>query len=179
MPLDNTITSPGYNSYVDLSEINALISELSVCTNVALWDALSDIDKENLTIKATDNLNSFEYCGSLNNSVVSPNNMAWPRSGVTYSNSVAISPTEIPTFVKKYVASRNLEILNFGPEAANALTIPNNIKKQKLGGLEQEFFGPKEMTANTLNLNDFISYETVKPYVKNNRAGNSIVLMRA
>lgn len=179
MPLDNTITSSTYNSYVDLAEINVLIVSLSACANSAKWDALTDTEKEDLTIKSTDDLNSFQFCGALNASVISPNNMQWPRSGTQYTNGVAINTTEIPVFVQKYVANRNLEVLNFGPDQANSLTVPNKVKRQKLGGLEQEFFGAKELTANVLSLNDFSSYDIIKQYVKNSIGGNLKHLIRA
>ncbi len=175
--LDTVITSATYNSYVTLAEANALIAAFDPFVDITDWEALTDNNKINVILRATDNSNSFCYLGSTNTSIISPENMMWPRSGVTYANGAPLPPTEIPVFMKEYIAERCTEILEFGPTDANNLTVPDKVKKQKVGSLEQEFFSPGEMTANTLTLKDFASYRTIKPYVCN--SSNAIFLKRA
>lgn len=170
-------TDANYNSYVTEAEADVLIAALDPFVDLTKWAALTSQQKENVILAATDNLNSFDFSGTTSSIVISKNNMMWPRQGASYANGVAISSSEIPVFVQEYIAKRSTEILDFGPADANSLTVPNNVKRQKLGGLEQEFFGPKEMTANSLSLSDFCSFGLIKPYVLRN--GSVIFLKRA
>lgn len=170
-------TSALYNSYVTGPEANVLIAGLEPFVDTTAWFALTGEQQANVILRATDNANSFQYIGATSSVIISPENMMWPRRGTRYANGVAILDTEIPTFMKEYIAQRCTEILEFGPTDANNLTVPNNVRKQKVGSLEQEFFSPQEMTANTLELTDFVSYGFIKPYVIN--SGNVKFLKRS
>lgn len=178
MALVTDYTNAGYNAYATVVETDALINDLSPFVNTAKWIALTVAQKESVILNASKDVNCFQYKGTLNPAVISPFNMQFPRSGMVYTNGVVIPDNIIPEFVKEYVARRSIELLNFGPDDANQITIPNNVKRNKVGSLEQEFFGPEEMTANTLSLTDYQSYAcTLKSYVLN--SSNVIYLMRA
>ena len=179
MALVTDYTDVQYNAYATVAEIDALIVGLSPFSNTSKWDALdTDEKKEGVILAATKNVNCFVFKGSLNSAVISLYNMQFPRVGLYYTNGNEIPSNIIPQFVKDYVASRCLELLDFNPSDANKILIPNNVKRNKVGSLEQEFFSPKDMTANQLTLSDFASYKcSLKPYVLNN--SNTIYLKRA
>lgn len=177
MPLDNSYTSPSYNSYVlDVSQMDSLVAKLEGFYDITSWTNLTSGQvKENLIIQATNDLNSFDFIGELNKSVVSPNNMRWPRKDAFYENGVSIAFGEIPNFVLKYLSIRVLESL------ANVQTgayDSNKVKRQKLGDLEQEFFSPGERRTlkNTIKKNP--SFEIIKPYVTS-QSGSMRYLQRA
>ncbi len=174
--LDTDPTSTGYNSYVTRDEADELISELEPFIDTTDWSALTSVQKENVILKATDDSNSFCYVGVATNPV-GGNNMMWPRTGTAYANGVSIGSSEIPSFMKEYIAQRCTEILEFGPMSENGVTVPDKVKRQKVGSLSQEFFSPGEMTANTLTLRDFSSFGSIQPYVC--RSENVIFLQRA
>lgn len=178
MALVTDYTDAQYNAYATVAEIDAIIVGLSPFSNTSKWDALDTAQKEGVILNTSQDVNCFQFKGTLNKQVISPFNMQFPRDGMFYTNGVEIPNDIIPEFVKQYVAQRCLEILDFGPSSANGILIPNNVKKNKVGSLEQEFFGPKEMTANKLTLSDFASYQcTLKPYALN--SANVIYLKRA
>jgi hypothetical protein len=178
MAIITDYTNSQFNAYATTAEIDEIIVDLSPFSNTSKWDALDEPSKEGVIKNASQNVNCFAYKGVLNSAVISPFNMQFPRIGLFYTNGTAVNSNEIPFFVKQYVAERCLEILDFGPSAANGVLVPSNVKKNKVGSLEQEFFSPKEMTANQLTLKDFSSYQcTIKPYVLN--SGNTIYLKRA
>ena len=154
-----------------------MIEALEPFVDTTAWNALTTSQKENVILRATVNANSFCYYGTTSSIVISTNNMMWPRTGLLYANGVSIGSSEIPTFMMQYIAERCTEILEFGPTDANNITVPGKVKRQKVGSLEQEFFSPGEMTANTLSLSDFASFALIKPYVC--RKGNVIFLQRA
>lgn len=170
-------TSIDYNSYVTLAENDQIIQELSVFTPADDYNALTNEQKEYLIKASCQDVNYFQFKGTLNKLVISQYSMQFPRTGLYYPNGVEIASNVIPYFIKQYVAQRCLERLSFGPADANGITIPNNVKRQKADVLEREFFSPKEMTANTLSIKDFHSYNLLKPYVI--RTGNVINLVRA
>lgn len=183
MALVTDYTNSGYNGYATVAEVDAIIALLAPFTDTAKWTASSTAQKEGIIQTVSQDVNCFEYFGALNSAVVSPFNMMFPRTGMTYTNGTAIPSTVIPQFVKDYVARRCLEVFVFGPNQSNNIKIPNNVKRVKVDGVvEREYFAPDTVRDNPLSLDDFDSYDcTIKPYV--NRAAmsndNTIYLLRA
>lgn len=178
MALDTDFTSATYNSYVSVAEADVLIAALGPFFTTDKWDALDSLEKEAVILQATRGLNSFAFQGALNQLVISPFNMQWPRSGVHFCNGIEIPSDQIPPFVGEYIAMRSLEILDFGPQQANNTTVPSRVKSDKVGSLREEYFSPSEMLANTLSLRDFSSFNIIECYVVP-RSGMLINLLRA
>lgn len=177
MTLQVDPSSADYNSYLSRVDADARIVGLEPFVNIKKWTKLTGPQKDSVVLKATDEANSFDFVGATSNLIISANNMMWPRSGVSYANGVQIQSSEVPEFVKEYIAQRCMEVLEFGPSDANKLTVPNNVKRKKIGSLEKEFFSPDQISSNTLSLRDFSSYGMLVPYVIRN--GNLINLERA
>jgi len=181
MSLDSVYTSATYNSYfATVDEATAEIRKLKGFIDVSSWeDSDSDITKENISLAATKDLNSFAFEGATNSSIVSPYNMTWPRSGTLYQNGVSILDDEIPIFVLEYLARRCIEILDFDQQKIFSTNLQSNIKKQKIGSLEKEFFSPKDMAGKEIDLNDFPSYDGLRPYIESSVSSNLTYLVRA
>ena len=167
MALVNIPNDIDYNSYVTNAELNQLVAELDISYDLDKWDALSEIKKERVAKQATKDANSIQYSYSVSSTVVSAHNMKWPANSAAYENGVDIGKDVIPLFMKEYIAARSVEITEISKDQTNQLTLPNNVKKSKIGSLEEEFFSSKEMAANTLSLTDYSSYEILKPYACN------------
>lgn len=163
MAIDNDYTSGLYNSYfLDIASLDAAINALDGFWNITPWKALTDIQKENVANGATVDMNTFSFVGEINPLIVSPYNMKFPRTDISYPNGVAISGDEIPVFVLNYVAERSLEKL------ANKNTgkfYDGRIKKNTLGKLSQEFNSPRDSMLIKNTLKNYSSFSNISPYV--------------
>lgn len=181
MALEDDYTQALYNSYVaDIDAMNSLIKALKGVVDVSDWDALdSNVDKENIIHAVVKDVNSFAFWGALNSAVISPYNMAWPRTGANYQNGVAIADAEIPIFILDYISRRAIERLEYDENTAVFPATAQNVKKQTVGSLSQEFFSPSDVDTNVVELNDMPSYECIKPYVSASSNDNFRFLIRA
>lgn len=175
MAIDTVYTSVDFNAYITVAETDTRIAGFQPFVDTSSWDALSDPQKENLIAASTKDANRFDYFGQLNGSVVSSFNMKWPRSDVVYTNGVQVQTTEIPEFIKSYVAQRCVELLNYTYDQANSNLINSNVKKVQVDVISREFFD--KFKSSDIDVNDFESYRTIKPYVSSGKA-TSYFLMR-
>lgn len=175
MAIDTVYTSVDFNAYIDVAEADTRIAGFQPFVDASAWDALADPQKENLIAAGSKDANRFDYFGQLNGSVVSKFNMKWPRRNVIYTNGVQVLPTEIPEFVKSYVAQRIIELLNYTYDQANANLINSNVKKVQVDVISREFFD--KFRSSNINVNDFESYHAIQPYVSSGKA-TSYFLMR-
>lgn len=182
MALDDTYNSATYNSYhADLAAFNTDLQRMDGLWGLAQWNGLSAAQQENIYLASCDNLNSYEYIGTLNAGVVSPDDMQWPRTGVAYTNGVAIGATEIPTFVNEYLIRRVLELSSYNYESqASGSTASGNVKKETVGSLSHEFFSPSELSSVGsvgVDLHDLAkslpSYLYIEPYLVAEQAGST------
>ena len=167
MALNNTFNDIGYNSYATVEEIDAIINRLAPFSNVTKWTALQDEQKESVIITVSQDVNCFDFMGILNSGVTSPFNMKFPRTSLLYTNGLEVPGSQIPEFVKEYVARRSLELLDFGPTQSNNINLPNRVKRIRIeGAIDREFFSPDELNSSTVSLTDFESYRcTLSAYV--------------
>ncbi|MCH9735864.1 MAG: hypothetical protein K0U78_15150 [Actinomycetia bacterium] len=176
MAIDSDYTSSLYNSYFDdIASLDVAVSALDGYWNLTSWNALTETQKENLMHGATADFNAFCYLGTINNSISSPYNMKFPRSGVYYQNGVSIGNTETPIFAKAYIAERVLE------KNANIETgkfYDGRIKKNKLGKLEQEFHNPRDSRILRNTLRSASSFSNIRPYITG-LSGNFRYVQRA
>jgi hypothetical protein len=121
-----------------------------------------DVTKENLILAATKDCNSFNFLGATNQSINSPFNMQFPRSGLTYSNGVSIPSTEVPQCIFDYVAIRITERL---ANLETGVIYNGAIKRQKVGKLEQEFHNPKDVLLVSDSLEQYPSFQCLKDFV--------------
>lgn len=176
MSLDSLYTSVNYNSYVvTTAALTVYVDALDGFYDISSWTAATTPQKENLTLGAVNDLNMFDFIGSVNSSIVSPFNMKWPRQDTMYVNGVTIGNTEIPIFILQYLAERVIEKLA-NPISGKFDT--GGVKRQKLGDLEQEFFSPYDKRYGKSTLKKFPSFEIIRPYTTNS-ANNMRYLMRA
>jgi len=163
MAIDNDYTSSTYNSYfLDIASLDVFVAALDGFWNITAWQALSDLQKENIMHGATDDFNKFCYLGTINPSINSPYNMRFPRSSIEYQNGVDIGSTEIPLFAQEYIAERVIEKL------ANVQTgefYDGRIKKNQLGKLSQEFHNPRDSRILQNTLRSASSFKNISPYI--------------
>ena len=171
MAIITDYTDANYNSYIALVEANTRIAAFAPFYDVSAWNALSDVDKENLIIRATADANAFVYLWEISNSIISPYNMRFPGKSVQYSNGVDIPDNEIPEFVKAYVAQRCVEILSYTDEDHNEAAFLSNIKKERTEGIETTYFSASERADIKTGLTDFRSYLTISDYVSSSPSG--------
>lgn len=175
--LDSVYTSATYNSYVaTVAEMDLLINSLDGVVDVSKWCALDNEKiKENLILRSVDDFNSFCYSGSLTTGVISPYNMMYPRTGVCYKNGIEIVSTTIPPFILEYISRRCIERLEYDENSSASKGTSSNVKKQKVGSLEQEFFSPLESGSTEIDLTEMPSYAYIKPYLVNSNKSMSFV----
>ena len=108
-----TVGSASANSYITLSDANAIVEGLVLSDDVAVWDSSSTDNKNRALYTATQRLDREKFLGAR---VDDTQALEWPRSGVrkpdTYTNLYGLSfpnrlvadyytDTEIPDRVKK------------------------------------------------------------------------------
>ena len=150
-----TVISPTEFTY-------AIVEADLTATGVIESTYSDDVTKENLINAATSDLNSFNFNGSANKSIISPFNMQFPRSGLFYQNGITVSSTEIPKCVLDYIAIRITERL---ANLESGVIYDGKIKKQKVGKLEQEFNTPREVLLVGKGLNKYQSFQCIKEWV--------------
>lgn len=179
MALDTDYTSPTYNSYYTIVEIDALVAALDGVRDVSKWPNQSDVQKESLILAATRDANTFCFPGDLSSAVKT--NMAWPRRGAYYTNGVAIPENTIPKEMGDYIAYRVCERID--NQDGSASSAAQNIKRQKLGDLEQEFFQTTDGSSASTDVNDVPSADVIDPITcgagGNGSTANVIQLVRA
>ena len=177
MALDSVYTSINFNSYVaTIGEMDTLINSLEGVVDISKWCALdNDLIKENLIIRSVDDFNSFCFLGTLNGSVLSPFNMMFPRSGLSYNNGVSIGETDFPPFLLEYISRRCIERLEYDENEIASKGSSTNVKKQKVGSLEQEFFSPSEAQFTVVSLRKMPSFAYIKPYIVNSSSSMRFV----
>jgi hypothetical protein len=175
MALVTDFTLITYNSYFDLAEVDALVALLEGVRNISKWALQSDTQKENLILASVKDINGYQYLGTLNASVIAPN-MQFPRKGLTYENGVEIANDVIPDCLGDYTAYRVLERID---NQSTSTTSPGqNIKKQKLGDLEQEFFNNRKTEPST-NPIKLPSFEFIERFIiPGTFGGNTVALFR-
>lgn len=172
MSLDSVFTSSGYNSYIDsTATADTLVDELDGIVDISAWTALTDPQKENVLLESTVDVNNFCYFGVVNQGIISPFNMQWPRIGAFYNNGVEIGSEEIPFFITDYVIRRSVERLSYDENQSVDKELNKNVQKQKVGSLEQSFFKPNDIGSFQVKTNKMPSYLIVKPYVCNSVDG--------
>jgi len=144
-------------------------------TGVITFSYSDDKTKENLILGATRDANMFDYVGALNNQVISPYDMKWPRSGAQYSNGVNIANNEIPAFIFDYLAKR---IVEKQTQISDGSYYDGRVKREKLGELEREFHNPRDSRLLKKSLAKQESFQCIAPYVVN-AGGNMRYVARA
>ena len=130
-----TVGSASANSYVTLSDANAIVEGLVLSDDVSVWDSSSTDNKNRALYTATQRIDREKFLGAR---VDDTQALEWPRSGVrkpdTYTNLYGLSfpnrliadyytDTEIPDRVKK-------------AQVILAVYLNNNRNGLELSGLE-------------------------------------------
>lgn len=102
--LDITVGGASANSYASLAESNTYLDLRSVA-QTALWTALSDAEKTDALVRATQVLDQIvDWHGKrvefATDVTTSQQALRWPRTGVYNPDGYAVTETGIPDFVK-------------------------------------------------------------------------------
>ena len=151
--IDATVGGAAANSYITLSDANAIVEGLIADDDVAAWDGSSNDNKNRALYTATVRIDRERFLGAR---VTNTQALQWPRQGVrkpdTYINTYSIgfpfristdyfAETEIPEQVKK--AQVILAVYLNNNRDGLGLSGLEDFKKVKLGSLDLEpnFYG--------------------------------------
>src|SRR3990172_11810837 len=162
MATDTDYTSPNFNSYYTVVQIQGYIDALDGLRDISSWADYSSQQQENTLLAATKDFNSFLYKGYLNQGVIAPE-MQWPRQGVYYVNGVAIPDATIPNFIGQYLSLRIFERID--NQITSKESVSQNVKMQQLDTLQQEFYNTASQEGASTDINAVPSFNIIKPYV--------------
>lgn len=172
--LTTDYASAFYNSYFTLAQIDNKVLSLGATRDISSWTSKTSEEKVQTITYVTEEMDNYVYKGVLSSLVVAPG-MQWPRSGVTYQNGLTIPDTVNPAFLLTYIASRSVEVSdNLIPRSK---TVALNIKRQKLGDLEQEYYNRKDAQPSQ-DAKKTPSFAILQPYLLTGSTGNSVILQR-
>lgn len=90
MALDTLYTSPTYNGFISVLDMNDVMTDLGVLMKTSFWAPLSEASKEALIKASSRALSKLDWKGSPNPSIV-VSDLTWPRIDID-----GAEPTQIP-----------------------------------------------------------------------------------
>ncbi len=154
-----TIATIDYTVYATREEVNNYLAVDPVRN--AAWSALADTDDARgpFIVSATRRLDMLNWQGEKAGGATQEN--AWYRTGVSYADGTTVGDAELPLEVENSTALLAGSI-NINPSDSQQGTSGSNIKKEKVGPIEQEFF--RSQTG--VILQDESAYNLIKQFLE-------------
>lgn len=153
-----TIETVGYTSYASVAEADAYLN-IDPVREVA-WELLTTDEKGKKLVAATRRLDLLTWQGDKTGAEDVQEN-AWPRTGLTYPDGLAVSTSEVPKEVENATALLAGTIA-LNAKTADAGTSGTNTKSVKAGSAAVSFFRQKDGKA----LQDETAFDLVIPFLE-------------
>jgi len=143
MALTTDFTSPSYDAYANIAEVDALIfATVAITKDDFGYSDLNVLEKEIHIRHASTQIVDINFRGILHEDVIAPR-MVFPRSGLTYENGVEVDENSVPIQVKNLLVCKILDNLRTGIEPIQA------IKTKKVGDVSITY-ADKEQSINKI-----------------------------
>ncbi len=153
-----TIETVGYTSYASVAQADAYLNIDPV--REAAWELLTTDEKGKKLVAATRRLDLLTWQGDKTGAEDVQEN-AWPRTGLTYPDGLAVSTSEVPKEVENATALLAGTIA-INAKTADAGTSGTNTKSVKAGSAGVSFFRQKDGKA----LQDETAFDLVIPFLE-------------
>ena len=150
--MDTTISSPTYDSFFTVSEMDAYIEKQALLfTDDQGWSVLTDTQKELYILLTVDYINGFSWDGTRNATIV-VSTMQWPRSGLNHPSGEAIDGSVTPDQIGLASACYILSIMSGNVTTPGADI--GAIKSKKVGDVTIQYETGSNSSSSTAEIDD-------------------------